>query len=225
MQILKTILWPLMVGLEAALALFYSLTGSYGLSIICLSLLVSIALLPVSAQAMRMEAKDKNRLDLMAPKLAEIRAQYTGQERFERIDEVYQQHSYHPIKSTVSLLPLLIQLPFLLAALFMLSDYPPIQGRPFLIIPDLSEPDHLLQLPGLAVNVLPIALVGVALTEAWLRKGSTAQSRRRFQIVSLVILVLIYPAPSGVCLYWFTSTCFSFVRAVFARIQFAALRH
>ena len=56
MQILKTILWPLMVGLEAALALFYSFTGSYGLSIICLSLLVSIALLPVSAQAMRMEA-------------------------------------------------------------------------------------------------------------------------------------------------------------------------
>jgi YidC/Oxa1 family membrane protein insertase len=214
MEILKTILWPLIAGLESLLALIHSVTGSYGVSIILLSILVSAVLLPVSAQARRMEAKDKERLDLMAPKLAEIRARYTGQERFEKTDEVYQEHGYHPIKSTVSLLPLLIQLPFLLAALFLLSDYPPIQGQPFLFIHDLSEPDGLLKLGKLAVNVLPIALVGVTLTEAWLKKESTSQSRRRFLIVALVILVLIYPAPAGVCLYWFTSTCFSLARTL-----------
>ena len=217
MEMLKTILWPLIAGLETALALFYSLTGSYGLSIICLSVLISAALLPVSAQARRMEVKDKKRLEVMAPKIAEIRAQHIGQERFERIDDVYQEHGYHPIKSTVSLLPLLIQLPFLLAALFLLSDYPPIQGEPFLFVANLAAPDHLLNLGGFTVNLLPVALVAVTLAEAWLKKESTAQSRRRFLIIALVILVLIYPAPSGVCLYWFTSTCFSLARTLIAQ--------
>jgi membrane protein insertase Oxa1/YidC/SpoIIIJ len=153
MELLTTILWPLMVALEAVLGLLHTLTGSYGLSIICLSLLVSAALMPVSAHARRLEQKDKDRLSAMAPKLAEIRAQYKGQERFERIDEVYQQNGYHPIKSMVSLLPLLIQLPFLLAALFLLANYPPIQGQAFLFIPDLAVPDHLIKLFGVAVNV------------------------------------------------------------------------
>lgn len=218
MEILTTILWPLMAVLEAVLGLLHTLTGSYGLSIICLSILVSAALMPVSAHARRLEQKDKDRLAAMAPKLAEIKAQSTGQERFERTDEVYQEHGYHPIKSMVSLLPLLIQLPFLLAALFLLSNYSPIQGQPFLFIPDLAAPDHLIKLFGVTVNVLPIALVGVTLVEAWLKKESTAQSRWRFLIIALVILVLIYPAPSAVCLYWFTSTCFSLMRTVVGQL-------
>jgi YidC/Oxa1 family membrane protein insertase len=218
MEILTTILWPLMAVLEAVLGLLHTLTGSYGLSIICLSILVSAALMPVSAHARRLEQKDKDRLAAMAPKLAEIEAQSTGQERFERTDEVYQKHGYHPIKSMVSLLPLLIQLPFLLAALFLLSSYSPIQGQPFLFIPDLAAPDHLIKLFGVAVNVLPIALVGVTLVEAWLKKESTAQSRWRFVIIALVILVLIYPAPSAVCIYWFTSTCFSLMRTVVGQL-------
>jgi YidC/Oxa1 family membrane protein insertase len=218
MELLTTILWPLMVALEAVLGLLHTLTGGYGLSIICLSLLVSAALMPVSAHARRLEQKDKDRLSAMAPKLAEIRAQYKGQERFERIDEVYQQNGYHPIKSMVSLLPLLIQLPFLLAALFLLANYPPIQGQAFLFIPDLAVPDHLIKLFGVAVNVLPIVLVGVTLVEAWIKKESTAQSRRRFLIIALVILVLIYPAPSAVCLYWLTSTCFSLIRTVVVQV-------
>ena len=214
METLKTILWPLVAGLEVALELLYSLTASYGLAIICLSLLVSTVLLPVAAKAREMEAEDKKRLDLMAPKIAGIRAQYRGQERFERIDEVYQIHGYHPIKSTVSLLPLLIQLPFLLSALLLLSDYPPIQGQSFLFIPDLAAPDHLLGLGDLSANALPIALVAVTLAEAWVKKESTTQSRRRFLVIALVILVLIYPAPSAVCLYWFASTCFSLTRTL-----------
>jgi YidC/Oxa1 family membrane protein insertase len=214
MDLLKTVLWPLIAALEAALTLLHALTGSYGLSIVLLSLFVSLLLLPISAQARRLEQKDKDRQERMGPQIAEIRAKYSGQERFERIDAIYQEHSYHPIKSTVSLLPLLIQLPFLIAALLLLSDYPPIQGEPFLFISNLAEPDQLLKLGGFAVNVLPITLVGVTLAEAWLKRESTAQSRRRFVIVALVILVLIYPAPSGVCLYWFASTCFSFARTM-----------
>lgn len=216
MEILQTILWPLTALLKVALEGFHSVLGSYGLSIIALSLLVSTLLLPISSYARRLEMKDKERLDAMAPAIAEVKANYKGQERFERIDAIYQEHSYHPIKSMVSLVPLLIQLPFLIAALFLLMDYPPIQGDPFLFLPDLGAPDHLLPVPFLdeGINLLPLLLIGVTLLESWLRKESTAQSRRRFLIVALVLLVLIYPAPSGVCLYWLTSTCFSFARSM-----------
>lgn len=84
MDLLKTVLWPLMAALEAALTLLHSLTGSYGLSIVLLSLFVSLLLLPISAQARRLEQKDKDRQERMGPQIAEIRAKYSGQERFER---------------------------------------------------------------------------------------------------------------------------------------------
>ncbi|ODA68684.1 Membrane protein insertase MisCB precursor [Methyloligella halotolerans] len=216
MDFLQTILWPLTALLKVVLEAFHSLLGSYGLSIICLSLLVSVVLLPISSYARKLEMRDKERLDRMAPAIAEVKANHKGQERFERIDAIYQEHGYHPIKSMVSLVPLLIQLPFLIAALFLLMDYPPIQGDPFLFLHDLGQPDHLLPLPFLeqGLNLLPLVLIGVTLLESWLRKESTAQSRRRFLIVAAVLLVLIYPAPSGVCLYWLTSTCFSFARSM-----------
>jgi YidC/Oxa1 family membrane protein insertase len=216
MHILQGVLWPLSAALKMTLEAIHGVLGSYGLSIICLSLIVSLLISPVAAYARRLERKDRLRTEAMAPQIAEIKQNYTGQQRFERIDKIYQQHGYHPINSMLSVLPLLIQLPFLLAALFMLMNLKPLQGQSFLFIDDLAQPDGLLRLGGYAINVLPLLLIAVTILESHLQKESTPQSRRRFLIVAAVLLVLIYPAPAGVCLYWFTATCFSLARALIA---------
>ncbi len=215
METLATLLWPLIALLRLLLEAIHPLVGSYGLSIMLLSLIVSTALSPVTALARRLENKDRLRHDEMAPFLAEIRAKYTGRERFERTDEIYQRFDYHPIKSMGSLLPLFVQLPFLIAALILLVDYPPLEGVPFLVVPDLGAPDGLLPIPplDLRVNLLPILLTGIAVLESSIRPESTAQSKRRFLIVAVVLLILIYPFPAGVCLYWLTSNLLSFLRA------------
>lgn len=219
MEFLEGLLLPLTIVLRFILEAIVPVLGSYGLAIMVLSLIVSTLLSPISTIARRMEQKDKLRQEQMAPLIDEVRKNYSGQERFEKTDQIYQNFDYHPIKSMASLLPLFVQLPFLLAALFLLIDYPPLQGEHFLFIQDLGKPDQLLSLPGTpwAINLLPVALTLVAVLESVMRPEATRQSQRRFLIVAVVLLVLIYPFPAGVCLYWLTSNLASFGRSLVAR--------
>lgn len=217
MDFFPGVLWPLTELLRFFLDLLLPLTGSYGFSIILLSIAISTALSPITGLARRLEATDKARQEEMAPQVTEAKRTLRGRERFERIDEIYQLHGYHPIKSMGSLLPLMVQLPFLLAALFLLTGYAPLAGENFLFIPDLSLPDRLLPIGGYEINVLPVALTAVAVTESWIRKESTQGSRRRFLVVAIILLILIYPFPAGVCLYWLTSNAVSLCRSYIRR--------
>jgi len=215
MDFLRSILSPLTGLLQTLLELIHPLVGSYGVSIMLLSVTVSLILSPVTSLARRLENKDRLRQEEMAPFLKAINEKYSGRERFEKTDEIYQRFNYHPIKSMGSLLPLFIQLPFLLAALFLLVDYPPLHGESFLVIRDLGAPDGLIPISGVSqgINLLPLLLTGVAVLESSIRPESTSQSRMRFLIVAAVLLILIYPFPAGVCLYWLTSNLSSLARA------------
>jgi YidC/Oxa1 family membrane protein insertase len=217
MDFLRTILSPLTALLGAALELLHSFIGNYGLAIIALSVLVSLLLTPITALARRLEEKEKARQDAMAPLIAAVNAQYRGQERFEKTDEIYQQFKYHPIKAMISLLPLFIQLPFLLAALFLLSDHASLQGQPFLFVRDLAQPDAIATIGGFAINILPMALTAIAVVDAWIRPEATKQSKQRFLVVALVLLVLIYPFASAVSLYWLTSNVVSIAKSLLRR--------
>ena len=217
MEFLRSILWPLTEAMRILLEGLTAVVGGHGVAIMLLSVIVTTLLSPVTKLARRYEAADRLRQDRMADGIAEAKATTTGRERFERIDAIYKEHNYHPIKSMASLLPLFVQLPFLLAALFLLTDYPAIQGERFGPIPDLSRPDALVTIASQPLNVLPILLTLVAVVEALVGPESTRQSRLRFFVVAVVLLVLIYPLPSAVCLYWLTSNLMSFLRSLMRR--------
>ena len=120
------------------------------------------------------------------------------------------------------MIPLLFQIPFLLAALFLLIDYPPLAGQPFGFIADLSQPDRLLELGNaVSINVVPLLLTAVALLDSALKPEATPQSRIKFLIVSLVLVVLIYPLPAGVCVYWLASNVFSLAGSATRRLRAA----
>lgn len=215
METLETILSPIIGLMEFLLGVFYGLFGSYGLAIIALSIVVRFAMIPVARLGKRYEEKEIQIQLRMAPAIKEIRSKYSGQERFEQIELIYGNNHYHPIHSMISVLPLFIQIPFLLSALFLLINHPDLVGHRFAILPDLSNPDQLLRLdfasPGLALNLLPLLLTGIAIADSLIKKGATLQSRTRFLIVALVLLILIYPLPASVCLYWLTSNLWSLV--------------
>ena len=220
MDVARFIVSPISEIFRILLEFYHSITSSYGISIIILSLTVSLLLTPISIRVRRSDEREQLRLAEMTPLIDAIKREYRGQERFERIDAVYTQFGYHPIKSMTSILPLLLQIPFLLGALFLLVDYPPIQGVPFLIIGNLGAPDHLIPLPLEAVgglNFLPLALTAVSLLETVTKPRVTTQVQLRLAIVAIVILVLIYPLPAAVCLYWLCSTLWSLTRSLWAR--------
>ncbi|WP_295813311.1 membrane protein insertase YidC [uncultured Nitratireductor sp.] len=218
MDIVATILWPIIVAMEFVLDGFHAVSGSYGIAIILLSAVVRVVTSPISRIGRRQAQRERLVQARMQPELAEARAQYTGRERFERIETIYAEHSYHPIQSMASLLPLVVQVPFLLAALLLLVDHPELVGARFLFISDLSKPDALLQLSfvGTAINILPLLLTAVALLESFIDPNATRSSRNRFMIVAIVLLVLIYTLPAAVCLYWLASNVWSLFAAVLA---------
>ena len=219
MAFLETVLSPIIWVMGAILSVIHSLTDSVGLAIIGLSICVRLAMIPVVRIAVRAEAKERDVLSAMAPELALARQETTGRERFERIDEIYQRHGYHPIKSVVSLLPIFLQLPFLLSALFLLLDHPALQGQGFLFIQDLAAPDRLLPFGPFAVNFLPLLIAGISVLESLAKPGQTTSSKMRFLVVMLVVAVLIYPLPAGVCLYWLTSSAWSLGSTILGRLR------
>lgn len=203
--------------LELMLDSIHGVTHSYGLSIMALSVVISLLLTPVTAYARRLEAKGSARQQAMAPFIAEAKAASAGRAQFEKIDAIYQRYGYHPIHSMISLLPLLIQLPFLLAAVFLLVDHSGLAGKGFLFIQDLSEPDALLSFASLRINLLPIALTAIAIAESHIRPEATVEARRHFLFVAAILLILIYPFPAGVCLYWLTANSVSLAKSCLRR--------
>ena len=219
MEVFATILSPLSAALGAALGLFFAGVGDWGFSIILLALCVNLALSPVTAFARRLEIKNLERSNAMAPLIAEAKNAYRGREQFEKIDEIYQRFGYHPIEAMGAVLPLLVQLPFLLAALFLLAGRPALEGTPFLFIADLGAPDGALALGGFHVNALPILMTAITVTESRLRPEATPASKTQFLIVAAVLFALIYSAPAGVCLYWLSANAASFARTMMRRAK------
>jgi YidC/Oxa1 family membrane protein insertase len=208
---------PLILAMGFLLRALYAATGSYGVSIILLSCVVRLGLSPIIRLAGRTEARTAAKQRAMEPQLAAISRSVKGRERFERIEQIYQEHGYHPIQNATAILPLFLQIPFLLAALFLLSNDPQLAHERFLFIPDLLRPDMLVQGAGWSINVLPIIITLVALAESVIKFRGNRAARLRFLVVAIVIALLIYAAPAGVCIYWLTSNLLSFGRTAFAR--------
>ena len=82
-----------------------------------------------------------------------------------------------------------------------------------MFLSDLGSPDQLIPLSfmgaGVNLNILPLLLTGVAIVESIIKRNATKSGRLKFMIVATVIVILIYPLPAAVCLYWFTSNVVS----------------
>jgi membrane protein insertase Oxa1/YidC/SpoIIIJ len=174
-------------------------------------MVVRLVTYPINKASSRLEERERLMQAAMSPAIAAAKSAYKGRERFEAIDAVYMAHNYHPIKSLVTLTPLLLHIPILIAAVKLFVDYPALISTNFLFINDLSQPDQLLSLGGFKINLLPPALALIAVLDSLLNPRMTKQSRIRFLGITVVLLALIYPLPAAVCLYWFSSNLWSFV--------------
>jgi YidC/Oxa1 family membrane protein insertase len=105
-------------------------------------------------------------------------------------------------------------LPILIAVFNALGEMPQFLGQPFLWIQDLAYPDVVGLLPfhipllGDKVSLLPVLMSGAALLSIFLMdKRVVPKSALRSQRINLVLmsigfLILFYPFPSAMVLYW-----------------------
>jgi YidC/Oxa1 family membrane protein insertase len=203
---------PIRLALLFVLERAYALTGSYGLAIIALSLAFNLALLPAYHLAEKVQGREREIQRRMAPKIAELKFAFKGEERYLMLRALYRQHHYHPVYALRGLLPLAIQIPFFIATYGLLSHYRPIVGQSFLGIRDLGAPDHLL----FGVNVLPIVMTGLnALAVHFYSRLLPEREKIQSYVVALIFLVLLYNSPAGLVLYWTVNNLISVIKSLF----------
>lgn len=190
---------PIRWALLEVLELSYRLTQSHGLSLVALSVLFNLLLVPAYHWAERVQARERAVQRRMRPKIDEFRAVFKGQELHMMLRQLYRLHDYHPAFALRALAPLAIQIPFFIAAFGLLSNYAPFEGASFLFIEDLARPDGLLA----GVNLMPLVMTAVNLyaLELYSRQISRGEWAQGV-VVALIFLVLLYAAPSGLVLYW-----------------------
>jgi YidC/Oxa1 family membrane protein insertase len=199
------VFWWISEPLSWVLNKLYNLLGSYGLAIIILTVLVKLILWPLTAQATRSQKKMQS---LQGP-MSKLREKYKGnsQKLNQEMMKFYKEHKVNPFAGCW---PILIQIPIFLGMFWMLRSAAELYGQSFLWAKDLSEQDHVGQIQGFSLNILPILMV----VTQWLQMKlnpmqmgpelSDAQriNAKMMRFMPFMFLIFLYFFSSAVVLYW-----------------------
>lgn len=201
---------PIWLLLEIVFKTAYSICNNPGISIIFVSLVVNILVLPLYMRADVLQTDERNKQKQMEPVIKHFRSTFKGDERFLVLSTFYRQNDYQPWYALKSSLSLLLQIPFFTAAYSFLSNLQLLQGESFLFIRDLGKPDSTFLIGGFPINLLPIAMTVINLvSSAIYTKGGPIREKVQTVALALIFLILLYNSPAGLVFYWTLNNLFS----------------
>lgn len=193
------------------LKFLHSLIPNYGIVIIIFSLIIKIVLHPLTKQSMNSMKK----MQLLQPMMNEIREKYKDdpQKMNQEVMKLYQTYGINPAGGC---LPILLQMPILIALYGLFRATIELRQQPFALwISDLSIPDTILhlpfRLPFFAINEISGLALLLGLTMFIQQKMSVTDPRQKAMIYIMPILftLLFNSFPSGLNLYYFMFNLFS----------------
>lgn len=191
----------------------YSVIHNYGISLLALSLVTSFLFVPLEKLVSKAIAREKLIQSILKPQILKIKEAYKGAEQSRALSRLYYRYAYNPILSGRSALGVLIQLPLLIGAYWMISEYEALKGIAFLGIKDLSQPDALF----FGFNALPILMTVINLMTVAVSIGMQPKERIQAIVIAAVFLVLLYSAPSALLVYWTANNALMFLKACIRR--------
>jgi YidC/Oxa1 family membrane protein insertase len=201
---LPSVMVPISTLLLIVLNATYSVIPNYGVAIIILTILLRIVFWPLTHKG----TESMKKMQELQPLMAELKAKYKDNPRKmqEETMALYRKHKVNPMSGC---LPMLIQLPVFIAFFIVLRSAVELRFAPFLWIHDLSAPERLFAdiLP-FPLNILPIFM---AASQAWQQTLMPAtdpnQQKMMLFFMPAVMLVMFYPMPSALVLYWSANQC------------------
>lgn len=220
-SILDSILFkPLQLIFEVIYINANKILDNPALSIIVLSLVMNFLVLPLYKRADAMQEEEKEIEQRLSDGVAHIKKTFRGDERMMILQTYYRQNNYKPTYVLRSAVSLLLQIPFFIAAYRFLSGLKLLSGVSFGPIADLSQPDGLIVIAGLTINVLPVIMTAVNLVSCVIfTKGSPLKSKIQLYAMALFFLVFLYTSPSGLVFYWTLNNVFSLVKTIFYKLK------
>lgn len=209
-MIFQWLLFPLVIFYQSLFELINYFIHSYGWSLLLLSFATTIITKPINSYIEEIVDRERTIKNILSPQIEKINKQYKGRIRHEAISRLYYRYRYHPLLAIRSSLGLFVQLPFLLGAYWMLSDYSPLKEESFLFIKDLFLADGL---GPFNINILPICMTLVNIYTIYI-SFDQQKERNQLTVIAIIFFILLYSAPSSLLLYWTTNNLLSLSKAL-----------
>ncbi|MBR0032048.1 MAG: YidC/Oxa1 family membrane protein insertase [Treponema sp.] len=214
------IIYPIIQIIEFTFMLFETIFKNSGVAVIGVSLAVSILCLPLYIVAEKWQQIQRNTEKKLEKGVQRIKSVFKGDEQYMILSVFYKENHYHPIMALRSSFGLLIQIPFFMAAYSFLSNLSMLQGESFLFIKDMGRPDAIFSIGKFQVNILPVIMTLInVIASAIYTKGFKFKDKATIYAMALVFLVILYPSPSGLVVYWTMNNIFSLVKNIFYKIK------
>ena len=207
------IIKPLELIFELIFAVSYEAVPNPAVNLIIMSLAINILVLPLYRRADVIQMETRKREEEISPVTGYIKRVFKGDERVMMLQAFYKIAGYNPLSSLKSIISLLLQIPFFIAAYQFLSHLPMLKGQSMGSIKDLAQPDGLITLGGLTVNLLPIFMTVINIASSVVyTKGQPLKDKIVPFLSAAIFLVLLYNSPSGLVFYWTFNNVFSLVK-------------
>jgi len=198
--------------LLSVLQFFHSIFHNYGVAILLLTLCISMFLYPLTFKSL----KSMQKLQELQPHMERIRQENKNNpaKLNKEIMELYRRYNVNPMSGC---LPMVFQMPVFIALYNTLSRSVELKNASFLWIKDLSMPDAFFKFKssvpffGNSINLLPILMIGAMILQQKtsrmnIASAQTDQQKMMTNIMPIMFGVIFYSLPSGLVLYWLTST-------------------
>ena len=220
--------------LKFLMEFFYKLIPNWGVSIILMTILLKVAMFPLTKKSSVSTLK----MQELQPRIKEIQDKYKNnpEKMNAEMGKFYKEAGYNPLSGC---LPLLIQFPLIFAMFNLFNNYFEFRGAMFIPgwIPDLSVGDSIYIFPptipfigGSALRLLPIIYVASQLLFTKITQTASANAaggnsmKLMMYGMPLFFFFMFYSAPAGLLLYWTVSNFLQLIQQMFINKMMHAKR-
>lgn len=182
--------------------------GNYGLSIILMTILVRLILMPLMIKQYGNQLVMKEKMSVIQPQLKKIQEKYKNKQKDpeaqkrmqQEIMQLYQKHEFNPM--AMGCLPVLIQFPILIGFYSAIRNSPEIARHSFLWF-NLGHTDMILPLVAAAVY-----FVQLKVSQVDMHSPQQKQMAMLGYLSPVMIGLFSFSAPAALPLYWCVSGLF-----------------
>lgn len=178
--------------------------GSYGLSLIMMTFLIRLALMPLMLKQYKTQLVMREKMAIIQPEMNELKEKYKDkkdQESQQKMQQemmgLYKKHNFNPLTSA-GCLPMLIQMPILIGFYWSIMRTPEIAQQSFLWF-SLGEPDKVLPFLAMAVYFVQfkVSQIGVPV-----QPGQEGMMKVMGYMMPVMMGVFSFSMAAALPLYW-----------------------
>ena len=200
-----TVIFNFLNGFLSNINLF---TGDWGISIIVLTAIVKLAMIPLSIKQKKSSAQQKE----LAEKMENLKKKYEGEK--EKLQDEMAKLSVEGAHNILGLFASLVQIPVMYTLYRVFSSMPAEIGStivPWVASIRLHDPYYIIPVISAAVQLLP----GIAMSVGLLKNAGRHKISPAAMIVpAAVSMLFLAKAPISIGIYWITSGFFGFLEQI-----------